>query len=42
MAGQKKAAAGKKEQPFQLMKSQPIKKSFFSAQQSSNFPPQPN
>ena len=27
---------------FQLMKSQPIKKNFFSAQQNSNFPPRPN
>ena len=29
MAGQKRAAAGKKEQPFQLIQSHPIKKCFF-------------
>ena len=27
---------------FQLMQSQPIKKSFFSAQRGNNFPPHPN
>ena len=37
-----KGGGGQKEQPFQLMQSQLIKKNLFSAQQNSNFPPRPN